>query len=118
MAITIVSRISATDVRIRKQVPLPLRGGGGGTFAPTMSMELLPSELTDLIADAACKVRTNGKTGSNLRIIIRTQHLPSSCQGEAVRWVLRCLEDRRLEYAKLCDQWYIVSNVVKSGSRK
>ena len=68
-----------------------------------------------MIADAACKVRTNGKSSSNLRVIIRTQHLPSSCQEEAVRWVLRCLEDRRLEYAK--DEigqypWKVVSNVV------
>jgi hypothetical protein len=80
-----------------------------------MSLELLPTELTNMISDAACKVRTNGKTSSNLRIIIRTQHLPSSCQDEAVRWVLRCLEDRRLEYAK--DEmgqypWNVVSNVV------
>jgi hypothetical protein len=71
--------------------------------------------LTDMIADAACKVRTNGKSSSNLRVIIRTQNLPSSCQKEAVRWVLRCLEDRRLEYAK--DEfgqypWNVVSNVV------
>ena len=80
-----------------------------------MSLELLPPELTDLIADAACKIRTNGKTASNLRIIIRTQHLPSSCQDEAVRWVLRCLEDRRLEYTTDGGQqypWHIVSNVV------
>ena len=68
-----------------------------------------------MIADAACNVRTNGKSSSNLRIIIRTQHLPSLCQREAVRWVLRCLEDRRLEYAK--DEigqypWNVVSNVV------
>lgn len=80
-----------------------------------MSLQLLPPELIDMIADAACKVRTNGKSSSNLRVIIRTQHLPSSCQDEAVRWVLRCLEDRRLEYAK--DEngqypWYVVSNVV------
>ena len=80
-----------------------------------MSLELLPPELTDMIADAACKVRTNGKSSSNLRIIIRTQHLPSLCQDEAVGWVLRCLEDRRLEYAK--DglgqyPWNVVSNVV------
>ena len=86
------------------------------TYSQTMSLDLLPPELTDMIADAACKVRTNGKTSSNLRIIIRTQHLPSSCQDEAVRWVLRCLEDRRLEYAK--DEmgqypWNVVSNVVK-----
>lgn len=75
----------------------------------------LPPELIDMIADAACKVRTNGKTSSNLQIIIRTQHLPSTCQSEAVRWVLRCLEDRRLEYAKdECGQypWKVVSNVV------
>lgn len=79
-----------------------------------MSLKLLPPELTDMIADAACKVRTNGKTSSNLRIIIRTQHLPSSCQSEAVRWVLRCLEDRRLEYANGFGQypWKVVSNVV------
>lgn len=68
-----------------------------------------------MIADAACKIRTNGKTSSNLQIIIRTQHLPSLCQDEAVRWVLRCLEDRRLEYAR--DEigqypWNVVSNVV------
>tara|TARA_B100001778_G_C18544779_1_gene610038 strand:- start:305 stop:967 length:663 start_codon:yes stop_codon:yes gene_type:complete len=80
-----------------------------------MSLQLLPPELIDMIADAACKVRTNGKSSSNLRVIIRTQHLPSSCQEEAVRWVLRCLEDRRLEYAK--DElgqypWKVVSNVV------
>ncbi len=80
-----------------------------------MSLQLLPPELTDMIADAVCKVRTNGKSSSNLRVIIRTQHLPSSCQEEAVRWVLRCLEDRRLEYAKdECGQypWQVVSNVV------
>lgn len=80
-----------------------------------MSLELLPPELTNMIADATCKIRTNGKTSSNLRIIIRTQHLPSSCQDEAVQWVLRCLEDRRLEYAT--DEfgqypWNVVSNVV------
>lgn len=80
-----------------------------------MPLELLPPELTDMIADAACKVRTNGKSSSNLRVIIRTQNLPSSCQEDAVRWVLRCLEDRRLEYAK--DElgqypWNVVSNVV------
>ena len=80
-----------------------------------VSLELLPPELTDMIADAACKVRTNGKSSSNLQIIIRTQHLPSLCQNEAVGWVLRCLEDRRLEYAK--DEigqypWKVVSNVV------
>ena len=80
-----------------------------------MSLDLLPPELRDMIADAACKIRTNGKSSSNLRVIIRTQHLPSSCQEEAVRWVLRCLEDRRLEYAKdECDKypWNVVSNVV------
>jgi hypothetical protein len=83
--------------------------------AKTMYLDLLPPELTDMIADAVCKVRTNGKTSSNLRIIIRTQQLPSSCQDEAVQWVLRCLEDRRLEYAE--DEygqypWNVVSNVV------
>ena len=80
-----------------------------------MSLDLLPPELRDMIADAACKIRTNGKSSSNLRVIIRTQHLPSSCQEEAVRWVLRCLEDRRLEYTKdECGQypWNVVSNVV------
>lgn len=79
-----------------------------------MSLELLPPELNDMIADAACKVRTNGKTASNLRIIIRTQHLPSSCQSESVRWVLRCLEDSRLQYVTDGHQylWNVVSNVV------
>lgn len=80
-----------------------------------MSLELLPPELTDMIADAACKVRTNGKSSSNLQIIIRTQHLPSLCQDEAVGWVLRCLEDRLLEYTKDAlgqYPWNVVSNVV------
>ena len=80
-----------------------------------MSLDSLPPELIDMIADAACKVRTNGKTSSNLRFIIRTQHLPSACQNDVVQWVLRCLEDRRLEYAKdECGQypWNVVSNVV------
>lgn len=80
-----------------------------------MSLELLPVELMEKIEDTACKVRSNGATSSNLRILIRTDRLPSSCQDEAVQWVLRCLEDRRLEYAK--DEggqypWNVVSNVV------
>ena len=81
-----------------------------------MSLKTLPPELVSMISDMACKVRTNGKTSSNIRIIIRTQLLPSSCQKEAVQWVQSCLEHRRLEYVKQdVDNypWYVVSNVAK-----
>lgn len=66
----------------------------------------------------ARKIRTNGKDSNNLRIVIRTQHLPSSCEQEAVQWVLRCLEDVRLSYVK--DEfghypWNVVSNVVNTN---
>tara|TARA_B100000787_G_scaffold102515_1_gene75862 strand:+ start:1796 stop:2491 length:696 start_codon:yes stop_codon:yes gene_type:complete len=76
---------------------------------------MLPPELINIIPDPPCKIRTNGKISSNLRIIIRTECLPSSCQGEVVQWVLRCLEDKRLEHIK--DEvgqypWHVVSNVV------
>ena len=83
-----------------------------------MLLETLPIELRDMIADAACKVRSNGKTASNLRIVIRTQVLPSLCHDAAIQWVLRCLEDRRLEYAKEFGHypWHVVSNVVHEES--
>ena len=80
-----------------------------------MSLDMLPPELTEIIADVACKIRTNGKTSSNLRIVVRTQHQPSSCEAEAVHWVLRCLEHTRLErHRDGWNQyvWRVVSNVV------
>ena len=61
-------------------------------------MDSLPPELQDKIADAACKIRSNGKTSQDLQLLVRTSTRPSSCEKEVTEWVLRCLEDARLDY--------------------
>ena len=80
-----------------------------------MSFSALPSELHGMIADAACKIRSNGKASNNLRLIVRTEQLASRSQDEVVRWVRHCLEDKRLDSVR--DglgqyPWKVVSGIV------
>ena len=67
-----------------------------------------------MIVDAACKIRSNGKSSENLNIRIRTNRLPSSRESDAVSWVLTCLEDSRLDYTMSGIQyaWNVVSNIL------
>jgi len=78
-----------------------------------MQFPHLPPEVNSMIVDAACKIRSNGKLSANLKIAIRTNRLPSSCESDAVRWVLTCLEDSRLYYTMMGCQydWNVVSNI-------
>lgn len=62
------------------------------------------------------RLRTNDRATNNLRLVVRTRALPSSCSAEVVSWILRCLEHPRLAYVHLgaggIYPWNVVSNVV------
>ena len=74
---------------------------------------MLPPELDEAIADAACTMRSNGRWSSNLQIRVKTDARPAACEDEVVQWVLRCLEHAALAHVRGDDAqfpWRVVSS--------
>jgi len=78
-------------------------------------LDKLPNELMQMIVDSACKIRCNDLSSNNIQIVVRTTCQPSSCSHHVLTWIMKCLEDRSLEYVRdECGQyvWYVACMVV------